>query len=64
MKKLITMLLPAMLAASISVDAQNIVGTITCDGVGVAGVVVSDGYVVTTTNSEGYYEIASEKKNG
>ncbi len=42
----------------------NIVGTVTCSGVGVEGVVVSDGYVVTTTDANGNYALYSEKKNG
>ena len=41
----------------ISTEAQNISGTITCSGVGVPNVVVSDGYVVTTTDANGKYAI-------
>ena len=44
-------------------SAQNITGTITCSGVGVPNVVVSDGYVVTTTDENGYYEMTSNKRN-
>ena len=33
----------------------NIMGTVTCDGKGVAGVAVSDGIAVTTTDSHGRY---------
>jgi len=48
------------------VDASdaNISGRITCDGAGVPGVAVSDGYVITYTDTEGRYAFASEKKNG
>ena len=43
---------------------NNVSGKVTCSGVGVEGVVVSDGYVVTTTDAEGKYAFFSEKKNG
>lgn len=43
--------------------AQNVKGRITCNGEGVSGVVVSDGYVVTQTDSAGRYSMTSEKKN-
>lgn len=52
------------LAMNFSAFAQNITGTITCSGVGVPDVVVSDGYEVTATDANGYYELTSEKKNG
>ncbi len=44
--------------------AQTVTGHITCDGKGVAGVPVSDGYVVTTTDANGAYSFTSAKKNG
>lgn len=44
--------------------AQNVSGTVTCDGAGVAGVAVSDGYEVVVTDADGYYAMTSEKKNG
>ncbi len=56
----------AMIAigAAMAGHAQNISGRITCDGVGVANVPVSDGYVVTYTNANGDYSFTSQKKNG
>ena len=44
--------------------AQTVAGHITCGGKGVAGVAVSDGYVVTTTDADGAYSFTSAKKNG
>ena len=40
-------------------EGTNIYGLITCDGVGVPGVVVSDGYEVVTTDDQGVYQIQS-----
>lgn len=56
----------AMMAAgmALSANAQNITGRITCDGVGVPNVPVSDGYVVTHTDADGNYSFSSLKKNG
>ncbi len=45
-------------------DGTNIYGLITCDGVGVPGVIVSDGYEVVTTDSNGVYQIQSQKQQG
>ena len=59
-----TALMGMALASAIGAQAQNIKGTITCGGVGVAGVPVSDGYVVTYTDENGNYSMTSEKKNG
>lgn len=42
----------------------NVTGTITCDGAGVAGVTVSDGYAFAVTDNAGRYALASNKKNG
>jgi hypothetical protein len=39
-------------------------GQVTCNGAGVAGVVVSDGIEVTTTDSKGIYYLPSKKKFG
>lgn len=44
--------------------AQNVSGTVTCDGAEVAGVAVSDGYEVVVTDAGGHYAMTSEKKNG
>lgn len=56
----------ALIAATgaLAGNAQNISGRITCDGAGVAGVPVSDGYVVTLTDADGNYSFTSQKKNG
>lgn len=42
----------------------NLSGTISCSGVGMEGIVVSDGYNFTTTDAEGKYSFYSDKKNG
>lgn len=42
----------------------NIKGVVYCEGAGVAGVVVSDGYQTTVTDSNGYFWLASQKQNG
>ncbi|OFX33182.1 MAG: metallophosphoesterase [Bacteroidetes bacterium GWA2_42_15] len=46
------------------VAGMTIKGIVYCDGKGISGVVVSDGYEVTTTNSNGIYYLASQKKSG
>ena len=51
-------LLPVLLAA------QNITGTITCNGKGVKGVAVSDGDLIVQTDSRGQYTLQSKKRNG
>lgn len=43
---------------------MTIKGVVYCDGSGVAGVVVSDGFETTTTDDNGAYYLPSEKKNG
>ncbi|MCH4155608.1 MAG: calcineurin-like phosphoesterase family protein [Muribaculaceae bacterium] len=45
-------------------ESTNVTGQITCEGIGVPGVEVSDGYVVTTTDESGHYYMTSNKKNG
>ena len=42
---------------------MNIKGFISCNGVGIPKVVVSDGYEVTRTDNEGLYYLSSQKKN-
>lgn len=42
----------------------SVVGTVSCDGQGIAGVVVSDGYLTTVTDSLGHYFLYSQKKHG
>lgn len=48
---------------AIDVD-YNLYGTVTADGVGVQGVVVSDGNLTTVTDAEGKYFLQSPKKRG
>lgn len=57
-------LLLALGSLGFTAAAQNVSGHITCDGKGVAGVAVSDGYVVTKTDANGAYSFTSAKKNG
>lgn len=42
---------------------MNIKGIVFCDGAGVENVLVSDGDLITQTNENGYYWLASEKRN-
>ena len=42
----------------------NIKGVVYCEDTGVSGVVVSDGYQTTVTDSNGYFWLASQKQNG
>jgi len=46
------------------IEGMTVKGVIYCNGAGIAGVTVSDGYEVTTTDSNGIYYLASEKANG
>lgn len=62
--KIKVFLLLAMSLLAMGAVAQNITGHITCDGKGVAGVAVSDGYELTQTDANGYYAFTSAKKNG
>jgi hypothetical protein len=55
--KIKVFLLLAMSLLAMGAVAQNITGHITCDGKGVAGVAVSDGYELTQTDANGYYAI-------
>ena len=45
------------------INGMTIKGVVSSDDKGIEGVVVSDGYEVTTTNAEGIYYLASAKKN-
>lgn len=45
-------------------EGATIKGEVTCESVPVEGVVVSDGFEVTTTDKDGCYWLASKKKNG
>ena len=42
----------------------TIYGTVECDGKPLAGVQVSDGYEITTTDKHGVYNLTSAKRNG
>ncbi|WP_147676710.1 calcineurin-like phosphoesterase C-terminal domain-containing protein [Algibacter pacificus] len=46
------------------VDGKNIKGVVYSNGEGVANVVVSDGYNLTVTDTEGRYYLSSNKKTG
>ena len=43
---------------------SSVYGKISCNGVGIEGVVVSDGYDFAVTNKDGIYQLASKKKHG
>ena len=43
---------------------MTIKGVVYCDGAGIPGVTVSDGYEVTVTDEDGIYYLASQKQNG
>jgi len=45
-------------------EGSTIYGKVSCKGTGIAGVVVSDGVNATTTDRNGVYQLASEKKLG
>lgn len=57
------LLAPVLVGTAMSA-AHNVSGTITCDGQGVAGVAVSDGYEMVLTDASGHYAMSSNKKNG
>ena len=61
-----TILLTVTLALSSALHgtAHNVSGRVTCDGIGVEGVAVSDGYEVVFTDADGHYAMTSAKKNG
>ncbi|MCF8378693.1 MAG: calcineurin-like phosphoesterase family protein [Bacteroidales bacterium] len=46
------------------IDGMTVKGIVYCNGLGVPGVVVSDGIEVTETDLNGIYYLPSEKKNG
>ncbi|MCC8037007.1 MAG: calcineurin-like phosphoesterase family protein [Bacteroidales bacterium] len=48
----------------VAYPSANVTGTITCEGEPVAGVMVSDGYAVATTGSDGRYALRSNKRMG
>lgn len=50
--------------AAVAEPEANITGTVTCDGAGVPGVTVSDGYTFATTDASGHYALTSAKRLG
>jgi len=46
------------------IDGKTVKGVVHVDGKGLSNVVVSDGYDVTTTNQDGVYYLASNKRTG
>lgn len=54
----------ALLLLPMASMAAHITGRITCEGRGIAGVVVSDGRAFATTDAQGQYRLDSDKKNG
>ena len=44
--------------------AQNVSGTVTCGGVGIEGVAVSDGHQIVLTDADGHYSMNSDKQKG
>ena len=61
MKKILAISL--LLFALMRVDAANIRGRVTCDGVGVKGVVVTDGITSTRTNKKGAYKLTTDNEH-
>ena len=61
--KVLTLCLTLLLAPFAAL-AADITGHITCNGKGMKGVVVSDGFSFATTDSHGHYTLDSDKKNG
>ena len=49
-------------ATAVQVEAANIRGKVTCDGVGVKGVMVTDGISATLTNKKGVYKLSTDKE--
>lgn len=46
------------------ISGMTVKGIVYCNGAGIPGVVVSDGYEVTVTNDKGIYYLPSQKKTG
>ena len=59
--KLLPLLLSVVLMTGV-VNAATIRGTVTCDGKGVANVVVTDGISVTCTNEKGAYKLKTNNE--
>lgn len=54
----------ALMLNRVTSPDDNVTGTITCNGTGVAGVTVSDGYAFGVTDAEGKYSLSSQKRLG
>lgn len=54
----------AALLAVLPLQAQNLTGTVLCEGKPVAGVCVSDGVDIVRTDSQGRYALQSDKRQG
>ena len=57
-------LMTLVLAGTAFCAAQNVSGTITCGGVGIADVAVSDGSTIVLTDAGGHYSLTSDKHSG
>lgn len=59
------LLLAILMLAALQAPAQkaNVKGRVTCDGKGVAGVQVSDGHQIVTTDAKGRYSMYTDKKD-
>lgn len=65
MKIINKLFLSAALAfTGIALYGGNVKGRVLCDGQPVAGVKISDGYIITLTGADGRYEMQSTKKDG
>ncbi|MBO5962445.1 MAG: calcineurin-like phosphoesterase C-terminal domain-containing protein [Alistipes sp.] len=60
MKKLLLFLI--LIVATFAAEAANVRGVVTCEGKGVAGVVVTDGISATSTNKNGAYRLKTDNK--
>ena len=65
LRSIIVMALMVCLSSTPSAFAakKSITGTVTCDGKGVAGVVVTDGVNMTKTNANGAYSLPTKVKD-
>lgn len=54
----------SLAVTEVKTSGDNLSGRVTCDGQGVGGVTVSDGYEFATTDVDGYYSMFSNKKLG
>lgn len=64
MRKLLSLVATLMLSIVATAQTPTVVGRVTCSGKPVADVVVSDGELVTRTDADGRYALASTKPCG